>query len=80
MRSLNRELERNGFPWEGQEIDLFAQIPRDAVKWFMAGSDEGIKREPDTVLLRVARVYPPLARRRGKLLIRDVLIERELQV
>lgn len=80
LSSLNKELEQQGFPWEGQEINLYARIPRDGVEWIMAGSDAGIERKPDTFLVKVQRTFPPLSRRRGKLLIRDVLIEREVEV
>ena len=81
LTNLNKELERNGFPWEGtSEVHLYARIPRDGVEWIMAWSDAGIERKQDTFLVKVQRTFPPLSRRRGKLLIRDVLIEREVEV
>jgi len=81
LSNLNKELERNGFPWEGTSaVNLFARIPCDGVEWIMAGSDAGIERKPDTFLVKVQRTFPPLSRRRGKLLMRDMLIEREVEV
>ena len=81
LSNLNAELERNGFPWEATGgVNLYARIPRAGVEWIMAGSDAGIERKPDTFLVKVQRTFPPLSRRRGKLLIRDVLIEREVEV
>jgi len=76
---LARELFRAGFlPEKRSPVHLYAQVPFEAITWRFSDDETAIERKPGHVLLRVSKVYSPLRRARGKLYLRDGLIEREI--
>lgn len=78
---LEADLVKEGWLKGGtMKEDLYLQVPVETANWFYRASLEGIPRKDGYYLVRVGKVFPPLRRVRGRLLARDGLIEREIEI
>lgn len=78
---LEKDLAKAGRLQGGiMQKELYLQVPVETACWFYRSNLEGIPREDGYYLVRVGKVFPPLRRSRGRLLVRDGLIEKEVEV